>query len=153
MKTIKINTKILSLLDEAINISLEFEKITNKQLNITSIVGEIIASNKHNLELVENDLNEGFDAIDENGKRVQIKTRRYKGKDNAMTGKMLDSNFDVPFDYVILILLNIDYSFKEEYITSSDEIKKHFERINHKRIANGKSKRNTMSISQFKKLT
>jgi hypothetical protein len=100
-----------------------------------------------------NDINENFDALDQDKKKVQIKTRRYKGAKSAMTGPLLDKNFLVPFDYAILTLLNEDYTFKEHFKIEAEAIKTHFDRINNKRTKNGIAKRKTMSISQFKNLS
>lgn len=149
LKTITVTNDIIEKLNDAIKISLEFEDLTQKQMNITSIVGEVLTCNKHNLELVIDDINAGFDALDKEGKRVQIKTRRFKGVKTAMTGTLLDKNFTVPFDYAILVLLNEKYEFIEDYFISSDSIVDHFERINNNRLNIGKQKRKNMSISQF----
>lgn len=152
IKTISISPTIIQKLDEAIEIAKDFELLTRKQLNITGIVGEILVSQKLNLKLVVDDINEAFDALDKDNKKVQIKTRRYKGVDSAMTGPLLDKNFNVPFDYAILILLNQDYSFKELFRIEASAIQLHFDRINSNRKSGGKLARKTMSISQFKNL-
>lgn len=152
VKTIKITPAIIDKLNDAIKISLDFEELTGKQLNITSVVGEIVTGHRLKLRVVVNDINESFDAIDKDNKKVQIKTRRYKGVDSAMTGPLLDKNFKVPYDYAILTLLNRDYSFKEFFRIEASAIKIHFDRINANRIAEGKGKRKTMSISQFRSI-
>lgn len=148
--TIEITPAIIDKLKEAIKVSLDFEKLTGKQLNITSVVGEIVTCERLKLKLVVNDINESFDAIDGDNNTVQIKTRRYKGADTAMTGPLLDMHFKANYDYAILTLLNEDYTFKEFFRIDAGSIERHFARINAKRIAEGKGKRTTMSISQFK---
>lgn len=154
LTTISITPEIIIKLNEAIKISLEFEELAKgKQLNITGIVGEILTSEKLKLSLVVDDINESFDAIDSDNKKVQIKTRRYKGLNAAMTGPLLDKDFLVPFDYAILTLLNMDYTFKEYFKIEASAIQKHFDGINTKRLAIDKAKRKTMSISQFKNLS
>lgn len=152
IKTISITPTIIQKLNEAIKISLDFELLTGKQLNITSVVGEVLTCQKLKLKLVANDINQSFDAIDKDNKKVQIKARRYKGVDTAMTGPLLDKTFKVPFDYAILILLNQDYSFKEMFRIEASAIQKHFDRINANRISVGKGQRKNMSISQFRNL-
>lgn len=148
-----ISEEIMGKLNNAIKASLEFEKVTGKQLNMTGIVGEVLACKRHNLELVVDDINEGFDAWDKDGKRVQIKTRRFKGVDSAMTGTLLSKQYEPTFDYAVLILLNEQYEFLEDHILSSHVIKEHFDRINAKRVNEGKAKRKNMSIAQFRALT
>ena len=128
LPSIKVNKLMLSKLKEAAKISVEFEKLTGKQLNITSIVGEILTCEKLGLDLVKDDINQGFDAYDTYGKKVQIKTRRYKGVNSAMTGPLLDKNFKIPFDYAVLTLLNPDYSYNGHFILEASAIKKHFNR-------------------------
>jgi hypothetical protein len=152
IKTIPITQEIIEKLNQAIKISLEFEELTGKQLNITSIVGEIIVSEKFGLQLVVKDGNESFDAIDIDNKTVQIKTRRYKDVESSLTGPLLNKLFQVSFDYAYLVLLNRDYSFKEIFRIEAAAIQNHFDRINAKRILLDKEKRKTMAISQFRKL-
>lgn len=149
---IAISDEIIEKLNSAIETSLDFEQLTKKQLNITSIVGEVLACRVHNLKLMVDDINEGFDALDQNGKRVQIKTRRYKGVKSALTGPLLDKKYDTPFDYAVLVLLDEKYKLMDSYTLSSDSIRQHFERINENRVTNEKPKRKTMTISQFIKL-
>ncbi len=151
--TIIITQPIIDKLNEAIKIALDFEKLTGKQLNITSTVGEVLSSNNFKLKLIVNDTNESYDAIDKDEKKVQIKTRRHKGKNGALIGKLLDKNFKVSFDYAILFILNEDYTYKEHFRNEAGTIEKHFDRINERRIIEGKAKRKTMSISQFKGLS
>ena len=150
MKTISITPKILAKIKDAIKVSLEFEAMTGKQLNITSIVGEVLACHKRKLNLVVNDINKGFDAVDNNNLKFQIKTRRFKGNQTAMTGPWLDKNNKVTFDYGILVLLEEDYSLKEMLEVKASDIQKHFNRINSNRKSHKKKERQTMAISQFR---
>lgn len=150
--SLPISDEIIEKLTHAIKTSLDFEKMTGKQLNLTGIVGEVLTCKRHNLELVVDDINEGFDAWDKDGKRVQIKTRRFKGVDSAMTGTLLSKNYEPTYDYVILVLLNEQYAFKEDYVLSSNAIREHFDRINAIRVNEGKPKRKNMSIAQFRAL-
>jgi hypothetical protein len=152
LKTISITPKILKKMNEAIRVSLEFEVLTGKQLNVTSTTGEILACHKNKLKLVVNDINACFDAIDQDGLKVQIKTRRYKGKESARTGPLLDNNYQVQYDYALLVLLNEDYSLKTIYRIDAASIRSHFDRINANRTLANKSKQNTMSINRFKNL-
>lgn len=152
LSSIAISDEIIEKLNSAIETSLGFEQLTKKQLNITSIVGEVLACKAHNLKLMVDDINEGFDALDKDGKRVQIKTRRYKGVKSALTGPLLDKNYNIPFDYAVLVLLDEKYKLIDTYTLNSDSIKQHFERINGNRVTNEKQKRKTMTISQFMKL-
>jgi hypothetical protein len=152
METIIIGEEILVLLQKAVDAAYEFELKSGKQLNITSMVGEVYAAQKFELKLVKDDINPDYDAIDRDGKLVQIKARRYKGNKTAMTGPLLNKEFKVAFDYALLVLLNLDYSLKEIFRIEKDWVETHFERINKDRTLIGKKPRKTMSISQFERL-
>jgi hypothetical protein len=151
VKTIKVSDEMLANLAEAVKSSLAFEKLSGKQLNITSTVGEVLACREFGLSLVVNDINQYFDAIDSEGKKVQIKTRRGKLVPSTLTGPLLDRHFTVNYDYAVLVLLEHDYSIQSFHRIDSSTIKAHFDRINGIRETNGKPKRKTMAISQFKK--
>jgi hypothetical protein len=152
MKTIPITREVKDIVNKIIKLALEFEQHTGKQFNITSILGEVLACDSNNLLWVVDGINKGFDAFDKDKKRVQIKARRYKHPSNA-TGSLLDKNFDVPFDYALLVLLNKDYTFRDILRIEADQIKEHFERINNDRVSKGKPKRKTMSVWQFDKIS
>lgn len=145
--TIPITDDIIETLGKAIEISRNFEDLTGKQMNITGIVGEVLACKKHNLRLVVNDINVGYDALDKNRDRVQIKTRRCKGARTTTIG-----SFNVLFDHAILVLLNERYELEEDYCCSSKSIKDHFERINDNRKKEGKSEKKNMTTEEFKTL-
>lgn len=146
LKTKNIDEEVITVLNATIKSSLQFEALTGKQLNITGIVGEVLVAKKYNLELVVNDINSGFDALDSEGKKVQIKTRRVNSKKSNLLSKMSISN-EANYNYTLLIILDKEYNPKEIYRAEKEQISSHFDRINAKR----KVKRNTMSISQFKK--
>ena len=151
LETRKINKEVITVLNETIKSSLKFEELTSKQLNITGIVGEVLAAEKCKLELVVDDINTGFDAIDENKKRVQIKTRRESLRKSDLLSKMLDRELKVNYDYALLVIVDNKYNLKEISRIEKEEVLKHFKNINSKRKKDNKKPRNTMSISQFKK--
>ncbi len=150
--TIKVTDTVLSKLKEAITISLSFEALSHKQLNITSTVGEALACKKKNLDWVINDINTGFDAFDNNGKTVQIKTRRYKGVRSAQTGNLLNKDGKVVFDYALLVLLEEDYTFREIKRVDRATIEQYLSPLNKKRIGEERKLRKAISISTFFKL-
>ena len=151
-ETIEITEATIEAINSAISSAIAFEQVTGKQLNITSIVGEILACQEKNLLLVKNDINTGFDAIDRQGKKVQIKTRRYKDVRSAQTGPLLDKNGEVPYDYALLVLLNVNYELISITELLPHSIIEHFTRINLDRVSKGKLPRKTMSISQFENI-
>jgi hypothetical protein len=153
LETIEINNNIEECLQEAIQVSLRFEQLTGKQLNITPTIGEFYACKKYNLKWVLNDINMGYDAIDINNKKVQIKTRRYKGKPASLTGPLLNKKFEVTYDYALLVLLDSEYCLLKIIKVEAQEILYHFQRINKEREEQRKEKRKTMSVSQFENLS
>ncbi len=151
-ETIKVTPKTVKLLKNAINASLEFEREIGKQLNITSIVGEVIAAQKCKLKLMRNDINAGYDALDGKNKKIQIKTRRIKDKRSIMTGKLLDKDYNVPFDYALLVLLDMQYEVLAIYKIPKNKIQEYFHDINEKRIKNKKERRKDMPVSTLQRL-
>ena len=108
IKTILITPKIKKVTVDAIKIAINYEKLTGRKLGITGEIGEILTCNKLNLKLLTNPISEGYDAIDKNNKKYQIKTRR----GNPNKGRL--SRFsEHPFDYAILAILDDNYDITE----------------------------------------
>lgn len=152
IETIDINNEIEECLIKAINVSIEFEHLTKKQLNITPTIGEFLACMEYKLKWVINDINKGYDALDEENKKIQIKARRYKGKPSSLTGPLLNKKFAVTYDYALLVLVNSNYELIKILKVGASQIREHFERFNNEREKQGKAKRKTMSVSQFESL-
>ncbi|MFC1919870.1 DUF6998 domain-containing protein [Chloroflexota bacterium] len=127
------------LLQQAIDVAIEYRRRCNKNLGITSEVGEYKACKLLKLDRAKGNINEGFDAEDTQGKRVQIKSRICL-RGSERTG--IFSSFN--FDYALLVLLDSSYEvfeiYKADRKTVEDEIK------------NQSYKRNSISVSRFKKL-
>ena len=100
-----------------------------------------------------NDINTGFDAVDINNLKVQIKARRYKGKPSSLTSPLLDKEFEVPYDYALLVIVDSEYRLLKILRVDAHQIRDHFLRINKERVEQGKEKRKTMSVSQFENLS
>ncbi len=153
LKTIRINNEIEDCIKKAIQVSLRFEQLSGKQLNITATIGEFYACKEYDLSWVMNDINEEFDAVDLKNQKVQIKARRYKGKPASLTGPLLNKKFEVTYDYALLVLLDSEYCLLKILKVDAQEIRDHFSRINKERVEQGKEKRKTMSVSQFENLS
>lgn len=115
---------IISTVNRAIEIAIEYETFFKgkRKLGITGEVGEILACQKLNLKLVLNTINEGFDAIDEDGKRVQIKCCRSETLDMSPDQARVGRFSNHPFDYAILVLLGRKYEVKEIWRSDYDNI-------------------------------
>jgi Family of unknown function (DUF6998) len=114
-KTVKIGTEFVKKITLAIDAALAYEAATRgkRKLGITGEVGEILACHQLGLELVIDPRSRGYDAIDKNRKRVEIKTRRSEQeglpKDAGRTSRFSEHKFD----YALLVLLDHKYQLSE----------------------------------------
>lgn len=65
--------------------------------------GEWLVAKKYNLKLVNNSVNKGFDGVDNQGKKYQIKTRLVE---NTSSSTSFDFKKLGEFDYLIIVFLN-----------------------------------------------
>ncbi len=151
-KTIKITEEILKIIEKAKKVAIKFEELTGKKLNITSVVGEVLAGHKNNLSLVIDDINEGYDAFDKNNKKVQIKARRYKRPQDPI-GNLLNKDFKVTYDYALLVLLDDHYELKGNIVRKNKNlIQKYFDKKNQDRKKENKKPVKAIPINTFKNL-
>jgi len=111
-ETIKINSSICRAIRKIIDAALEYEKLTRRRAGITGEVGEFLVCKKLNLSLVVNQINAGYDALDKEEKRYQIKTRRITN--NHIAGR-IGSFSKHKFDYAVLAILDKGYELKKIY--------------------------------------
>ena len=141
-KTIKIDNKLINIIKSAISVALEYEAATNgrRKLGITGEVGEVLVCHQLRLRLVLDSRSEGFDAIDKDGLRVQIKTRRSESEGlPSNTGRT--SRFSKhEFDYALLALLDHKYQLCEIWRADYNKLKPIIEN----------QKRRSPSLSSFK---
>jgi len=138
MKTLKLSDN--QLIENIIDLSLEYKRRFDKNLGITGEVGEYKASRMLKLKRAEGNINEGFDAIDPNGKKVQIKTRIYLHNSERTSAF---TNFG--FDYALLVLLSDKYEIVEIYKARRKDIQNKIESQSYKRPA--------LTIRDFKKIS
>lgn len=91
--------------------------------NPVSDYAETIAARKLGLRLVGAS-NKGFDALDESGKRYQIKARRLVGSKSRQLGVIRNLK-EKPFDYCVAILLDRLFRVVEAYRIPRDVIEKY----------------------------
>ena len=101
----------------------DYEKLFSfqRKLGITGEVGEILISYLFDLELLENDINKGFDAVDSNNNEVQIKAVRKRPTEeqtNFKSGRVSKFSEHI-FDYCYLVAFDEFYNpieiWKAEY--------------------------------------
>ena len=103
--------------------------------NLVGDLGEYYCKEIFGLKLEENAVNKGFDAIDKENKKVEIKTRRTpEGK-----SKVIFRSFD--FDYCLYVELNEYYEPKEILKIEVVELKNNLE-----------TNYNRLSVSKIKKI-
>lgn len=122
----------LKLIAEALKSLKEKNVIRTK--NLVGDLGEYYCKEIFGLKLEENAVNKGFDATDNEGKKVEIKTRRTpEGK-----SKVIFRSFD--FDYCLYVELDEFYEPKEILKIKVDELKNNLE-TNYKRLSVSKIKK------------
>jgi len=123
-KTIKIDNKLIDIIKSAIGVALEYEAATKgkRKLGITGEVGEVLACRQLGLKLVLDSRSEGFDAVDKNGLKVQIKTRRSESQGLPSDSGRTSSFSKHHFDYALLVLLDSKYELCEIWRSEHDKL-------------------------------
>jgi len=85
----------------------------NRKMGITGEVGEVIVCHQLGLRLCLAPQSKGFDAVDDKGCRVQIKTRRSESDGLPRDVGRVSTFSKHAFDYVILAILASDYRLAE----------------------------------------
>ena len=123
-KAIKIDNKLINVVESAIGVALEYEAATKgkRKLGITGEVGEVLACRQLGLKLVLDSRSEGFDAVDKNGLKVQIKTRRSESQGLPSDSGRTSSFSKHQFDYALLVLLDSKYELCEIWRSEYDKL-------------------------------
>ena len=138
MNASKLNNE--QLIENIIDLSLEYKKRFGKNLGITGEAGEYKVSRLLKLKRAPGNINKGFDAIDPQGKKVQIKTRIFR-RNSERTSAF--ANFG--FNYALLVLLSDKYEITEIY--------KAYRKAIQNKINSQSYKRPALTIGDFKKLS
>ena len=93
---------------KAIEIAIEYERLTGRKLGITGEVGEIFACDRLKLFLLNDQIAPGIDAKDEKGNTYQIKSKRVIGNEGT-----LGSFSSHKYDYAVMVLLDREYKIIE----------------------------------------
>ena len=129
------------VLNEAKIVAIKYRKLTGKPLGITSEVAEYEAAIKMNCVLCEA-RNPGYDLIDRENKRVQVKGRVTPiGRVPTINRNTLDK----PWDYVLLVILDEAYNCISIYSADEETVENELSR---ERPRGGQKRRN-MPISDF----
>ncbi len=139
-----INGAVLSAVRDVIAAARKYEAATGevRKVGITGEVGEVLACRELGLELATDPRSIGFDAVDVDGKRVQIKTRRSESAGLPRDVGRLGTFSRHPFDYALLVLLDHEYELAEIWRAEYAELKPLID----------SQKRRNPSLSAFKRL-
>lgn len=126
------HTKLLTNLDEKRLLSLYsdlMEELRERGVirssnNPVADYGEYIVARKLGLKL-QTGSNKGFDAQDKKGLRYQIKSRRITPHNKSLQLGVIRNLKDKPFDFLIAIIFNSDFSMNEVYKIPFKVIKKY----------------------------
>lgn len=141
-KWIAIDDKLVDKIKLAIEAALAYENVTRgkRKLGITGEVGEVLLCRQFGLRLMLDTRSEGFDALDGDGKRVEIKTRRSESADLPRDAGRVSKFSEHPFDYALLGLLDSKYRLCEVWRAEYNVLRPVIE----------KQKRKNPSLSSFK---
>jgi len=107
---ININPSVKKVVGVVIQSAINYGKVTGRKLGITGEIGEVLVCDKLKFKLLADPITSGYDAVDNKGKKYQIKTRR--GNSNkGRVGRFSNHKFD----YAILAILDEGYKLKELY--------------------------------------
>ena len=124
VKTIPVDDLLLNKIQVAIKAALAYESKMNgkRKLGITGEVGEILACHQLNLRLVLDSQSEGYDAIDQKRKLVQIKTRRSETEGMPRDLGRVSRFSTHKYDYALLVLLDHQYNLCEIWKANSTKL-------------------------------
>ncbi|MFC1913138.1 hypothetical protein ACFLX7_02980 [Chloroflexota bacterium] len=110
-KFITIDLGLLQKIDTAIQAAIEYESATggSRKLGITGEVGEVLICHELGLHLARDPRSEGYDAVDDSSKLVQIKTRRSETEDTPKKAGRLSKFSEHEYDYALLGILDSQY--------------------------------------------
>jgi len=142
-QTVPVTEEVLSGINKAIKGAIAYENAIGgvRKTGITAEVGEILACYHLKLRLCVDPRAQGYDAVDQNGRRVQIKTRRSESEGLPRDAGRIGTFSNHVFDYVVLVLLDHEYRLAEMW------------RANYRDIwpLVAKQKRRNPNLSTFKK--
>lgn len=103
------------IISAVIKSAIDYEESTGRKLGITGEIGEWLVCGIEELGLTLNTDPQvpGYDALDKNGKKYQIKSRRVD-HNGGKIGKFSKHKFD----FAILVILDENYKISEVYKTS-----------------------------------
>ena len=142
---VPVTKAMLTAVLKTIEAAIEYEQSTEgtRKMGITGEVGEVLACHQLNLLLCMDSRSQGYDAIDSDGRKVQIKTRRSETPGLPKDFGRISTFSKHPFDYAILVMLDNSYRPVELWQAEYDAVAPLIE----------KQKRRNPGLGAFKKLS
>jgi len=115
VETTPVTQTMLKAIRKAIDAAQNYEKTAagSRKLGITGEVGEVLCCKLLGLRMCVDPRSQGFDALDSEGKRVQIKSRRSESAGLPRDAGRLSSFSRHGFDYALLVLMTPNYQVAE----------------------------------------
>lgn len=149
MNYISVKNEWPQKLKEFKSVVVEFEKDLSVKTSNIGLIGEMEACIEY-LKLATDNKNPGYDAVDCDNKRVQIKSTRF-GKASGRISTIYKKD-GLQFDYALLMIYDSNFKLLEIWKSDKAQLEDYFYRINSPEMKgkrDGKIKRD-MSISDFK---
>ncbi|MCA8908817.1 MAG: hypothetical protein KDA64_13145 [Rhodospirillaceae bacterium] len=139
--------RVGELLEQARTLAIEYKQITKKPLGIAGEYGEYVAAKLLNLRLLEA-RTAGHDAIDADGRKVQIKARVLNPGTPRNVQRMGRIRWLHEWDSVVLVLLDEAYEPQAIYEANRSAVVEALTRPGSK----ARNERGALAIGQFKRI-
>lgn len=141
------NKKLTEIISAAKKAAIAYYELTGKPLGITGEIAECEAASLLGLELAEA-RSPGYDAIDKNGKLIQIKARRITQEGSNKSQRVGSIRLDHKWDSVMLVLMDEKYDVFSIYDAEREAIKLEIERPG----SVARNERGALPVSTIKKI-
>jgi len=123
--TLNIDDKMIDLVYKAIDIAVKYEAASQgiRKMPITGEIGEVLICKQLGLNLIADFLSAGFDALDNNGLKVQIKTRRESQEEPKGNHVRIGRFSEHYYDYALLGILDKQYRLREVWRAEYADLK------------------------------
>jgi len=136
--------KISEVLERAKAAATDYYRLTGKPLGITGEIGEYLAAKHLGVELA-GARTPGYDAVDEAGRKIQIKARSIPA-DKKLAGRRLGSiRLEHPWDTVLLVLMDEFFEPRAMYEAERPAIETAIKKPGSK----SRNERAALAIAQF----
>lgn len=138
--------RLLSILERAKSAAIDYYRLTGKPLGVTGEIGEYVAAKLLALDLCTA-RSAGFDATDNRGRRIQIKTRAV-GSGRRLRGQVGSIRLDHEWDVVMLVLLTNSFDPIAIYEANRQDVEAALLLPGSK----ARNERGSLAISKFKSI-